>query len=40
MSFGEFQWVELLYGFLGSFVGFLLARFSFERRRQREGLYF
>jgi len=25
MIFGEFQWVELIYGFFGSFVGFLLA---------------
>lgn len=36
MSFGEFQWVELLYGFFGSFVGFLLALLTDNYIKKRE----
>lgn len=28
MSFGEFQWVEIVYGLIGSFVGLFLALFA------------
>lgn len=38
MIFGEFQWVELIYGFFGSFVGFLLAILTdnyFKKQEER-----
>ncbi len=36
MTFGDFQWVELLYGFFGSFVGFLLALLTDSHLKKRE----
>jgi len=36
MIFGEFQWVELVYGFFGSFVGFLLALLTDNYIQKRE----
>ena len=36
MVFGEFQWVELIYGFFGSFFGLLLALFTDNLIDKRE----
>ena len=36
MTFGEFQWVELIYGLFGSFVGFLLALLTDNMIKKQE----